>query len=415
MKLTITSVQSLTLPNGKMDKTYFDDDLPGFGVRVRAGGSKTWVVQYKVGARHRRMPLGSVGALDLSKARATAKDLLAAVRLGRDPFAEKIETRAKIAETFGALLPRYLARQRARLKPRTLQQTERHLQVNARFFHPRAVSTINRRAVAAMLAEIAESSGPVAANRVRASLSAYFNWLLREGLLLDSNPVSYTNRQPERGVRERVLKSDEIWEIWHALEQDQYGDIVKLLALTGARRDEIGALRWSEVDLKRALITLPSQRTKNKRPHEIRLSSAALRILTAQPRRLLPDGSPRDHIFGFGTGGFSGWSKAKRELDERILAARKTAGKADRMQLWRLHDLRRTVSTVMHDEIGIMPHVVEAVLGHVDGHRRGVAGVYNRAAYTSQKAEALAQWADYLSAIVAGMNKPQAISPQHNA
>jgi integrase len=413
MKLTITNVRLLTLPNGQMDKTYFDDDLPGFGVRVRAGGSKTWVVQYKIGARHRRMPLGSVGSLDLSKARATAKNLLAAVRLGRDPFAEKIETRFKVAETFGALLPRYLARQRARLKPRTLQETERHLQVNARIFHPQPVSTINRRAVAAMLAEIAESSGPVAANRVRASLSAYFNWLLREGLLLESNPVSYTNRQPEKGVRERVLKSDEIWEIWHALEQDQYGDIVKLLALTATRRDEIGGLRWSEVRLERALITLPSQRTKNKRPHEIRLSSAALRILAAQPRRLLPDGSPRDHVFGSGPSGFSGWSKAKRELDERILAARKTAGKADRMQLWRLHDLRRTVSTVMHDEIGIMPHVVEAVLGHVDGHRRGVAGVYNHAAYTSQKAGALAQWADYLSAIVA--DKPQATSPQHGA
>jgi integrase len=389
-----------------MDKTYFDDDLPGFGVRVRAAGSKTWVVQYKVGARHRRMPLGSVGTLDLGKARATAKDLLAAVRLGRDPFAEKIETRAKIAETFGALLPRYLARQRARLKPRTLQETERHLQVNARPLHARHVRSIDRRVVAAMIAEIAEGSGPVAANRVRASLSAYFNWLLREGLLLDSNPVSYTNRQPEKGVRERVLKSEEIWEIWHALDQDQYGDIVKLLALTGARRDEIGGLRWSEVDLERALITLPSQRTKNKRPHEIRLSSAVLTILAAQPRRLLPDGSPREYIFGFGTSGFSGWSKAKRELDERILAARKAAGKAEPMQGWRLHDLRRTLSTVMHDEIGIMPHVVEAVLGHIDGHRRGVAGVYNRAAYTNQKAEALAQWADHLSAIIAGTNKP---------
>jgi len=401
MKLTITSVRSLTLPKGQMDKTYFDDDLPGFGVRVRAGGSKTWIVQYKVGARHRRMPLGSVGTLDLSKARATAKDLLAAVRLGRDPFAEKIETRAKITETFGALLPRYLARQRARLKPRTLQETERHLESHARSLHARAVHAIDRRAVAALLAEIAETSGPVAANRVRASLSTYCNWLLREGMLLDSNPVSYTNRQPEKGVRERVLKAEELWQIWHALEQDQYGNIVKLLALTGARRDEIGGLRWSEVDLERALITLPSQRTKNKRPHEIRLSSAALTILAGQPRRLLPDGSPRDHIFGFGTSGFSGWSKAKHELDERILAARKAAGKAEPMQPWRLHDLRRTVSTAMHDEIGIMPHVVEAVLGHIDGHRRGVAGVYNRAAYTTQKAEALAQWADHLGVIVA--------------
>jgi hypothetical protein len=101
--------------------------------------------------------------------------------LGRDPFAEKIETRAKIAETFGALLPRYLARQRARLKPRTLQETERHLQVNARPLHARPVRSIDRRVVAAMIAEMAERIGLVAANRVRASLSAYFNWLLREG------------------------------------------------------------------------------------------------------------------------------------------------------------------------------------------------------------------------------------------
>jgi integrase len=415
MKLTITSVRSLTLPKGRMDKTYFDDDLPGFGIRVRAGGSKTWVVQYKVGARNRRMMVGSVGTLDLSKARATAKDLLAAVRLGRDPFAEKIETRAKIAETFGALLPRYLARQRARLKPRTLQETERHLQVHARSLHCRAVHAIDRRAVAALLAEIAETSGPVAANRVRASLSAYCNWLLREGLLLDLNPVSYTNRQPEKGVRERVLKAEEILEIWHALEHDQYGNIVRLLALTGARRDEIGGLRWSEVDLKRALITLPGERTKNKRPHDIPLSSAALAILVAQPRRLQPDGSSRDHIFGFGTRGFSGWSKAKRELDERLLRSTNDPFKSDPMPPWRLHDLRRTLSTMMHDQLGIMPHVVEAVLGHVDGHRRGVAGVYNRAAYANQKAEALEQWADHLGAIVTGVEKLQITRLQHGA
>jgi Arm DNA-binding domain len=106
MKLTLPSIRSLTLPQGQREKTFFDDDLPGFGVRVRAGGSRTFVVQYKFGRRHRRVNLGGVDSLDLSKARATAKDLLAAVRLGRDPASEKQAAKAKADETFGAQLPR---------------------------------------------------------------------------------------------------------------------------------------------------------------------------------------------------------------------------------------------------------------------------------------------------------------------
>ena len=177
MKLTAVAIRALALPPGKTDKTFFDDDLPGFGVRLRAGGSRTWVIQYKIGNKHRRIPLGSVTALEPGKARATAKDLLAAVRLGRDPVGEKIEARIKATETLGALLPRFLTRQRARLKARTYQEVERHLLVQAKPFHARVIETIDRRSVAICLAQIAELSGPVAANRARASLSTCFAWL----------------------------------------------------------------------------------------------------------------------------------------------------------------------------------------------------------------------------------------------
>ncbi|MGO9684806.1 MAG: Arm DNA-binding domain-containing protein, partial [Beijerinckiaceae bacterium] len=137
MKLTASTIRALALPPGLNDKTFWDEDVPGFGVRIRAGGSHTWVIQYKIGEKHRRLPLGPVAALDPGKARSTAKDLLAKVRLGQDPAGEKLERRQKISETFSALLPRYLAWQRNRLKPRSYQEVERHLVVHAKRLHTR--------------------------------------------------------------------------------------------------------------------------------------------------------------------------------------------------------------------------------------------------------------------------------------
>jgi hypothetical protein len=232
MRLTATTIRSLALPTGLAEKTFFDDDLAGFGIRVRAGGSRTFVVQYKIGRQHRRMPLGSVEAIDLGKARATARDLLAAVRLGRDPAGEKFEQRQKISATFGALLPRFLGRQRTRLKPRSFQETERHLVAHAKPLHELAVEKIDRRLIAVRLAEIAERSGPVAANRVRASLSAYFAWLLREGIL-EANPALNTNRAVEAGARTHVIADDELAAIWRALGEDQFSSIVKPVAAYG--------------------------------------------------------------------------------------------------------------------------------------------------------------------------------------
>ena len=311
MRLTAATVRALELKQGLTEKTYFDDTLAGFGIRIRAGGSKTYVVQYKIGGKHRRMVLGAVGAIDAGKARAAAKDLLAMVRLGRDPAGEKLEQRQKIGETFGALLPRFLTRQRTKLKPRSLEETVRHLEQHAKPLHVRSIEQIDRRELAVLLARIAEKSGPSAANRVRASLSAFFSWVVREGLV-DANPVIGTGRAVEAGARSRVLADAELVEIWRALGDDQYSAIVRLLILTGARRDEIGSLSWSEIDLDGAVIRLSPARTKNKRPHEIFLSPPALTVLEAQARD--PE---RDLVFGRGGRGWRGWSKSKAELDAR--------------------------------------------------------------------------------------------------
>ena len=192
MKLTRAAVQTLQLAPDKSELIVFDDEIPGFGVRLRAGGSRNWIVQYKVGRKHRRLTFGSVAVLEASKARERARDLLAAVRIGRDPAGEKIENRSRADETVGVIVERFMARQRGRLRSRTYTETKRYLQTHWKPLHGLALARVNRTTVAARLAWIAGERGPSAADRARAALSAFFTWAIREGLA-DVNPVGATN------------------------------------------------------------------------------------------------------------------------------------------------------------------------------------------------------------------------------
>src|SRR5262249_48856445 len=305
MKLTAAAVRSLSLPKGVSDKILFGDELPRFGVRVRAGGSRTWIVQYAIGGKERKLPLGPVSALDPAKARSLAKDVLARVRLGEDPLALKHEAHARASETLGAQLPRYLAFKHASLRPRSFAQVERHLTVHAKPLHNRPLASLadDRRSVALLLAKVATESGPTEADMVRSSLSACCTWLMREGVL-DANPIIATNKAPQNGARTRVLSEADLKAIWNGLDDDRYGAIVKLLVLTGLRREEIGGLRWDEIDLERELIHLPAERCKNKHAHDAPLSASALAILTAQPRG-------GDLVFE----SFGSWGRGKARLD----------------------------------------------------------------------------------------------------
>jgi integrase len=397
MRLTATTIRTLTLPVGVRDKTYFDSDLGGFGLRLREGGAARWVVQYDLGGKTKRVTLGTTAMLDLGTARTKARDLLASVRLGGDPAAEKRQAHARAAETFAALLARYLPYKQTQLKAgaRSFKEVERHLTKYARSLHARPVAAIDRRTIAALVATIASKNGPTAANCMLGSLSGYFGWLIREGLISDVNPASYVNKAAAKKSRERVLTPDEFREIWNALGDSDYADIFRLLALTGARKSEIGSLRWDEIDFDNAEINLSATRTKNNRPHTIPLTPPALAILEARSQ------NEREFVFGYGRG-FTGWHWAKTALDERIAVARKAAGIKTPMPAWVLHDLRRFFSTVAHDQLEVAPHVVEAALGHIAGFKSGVAGTYNKATYLDERRRALKKWAAFLDEIVTG-------------
>jgi integrase len=387
---TVTA-SSPILPRGKNETIFFDEDMPGFGLRLREGGSRTWVYQYWLGDRSRRVTLGKWPKLSAKQARELVDHLAAKVALGQDPAEAKFEDRAR-KTSFGDIAGLYLAAQATRLRPRSLVEVERHLNVHAKPLHGQPVDKLRREEVADLLTVLAANSGPVAANRVRASITAMLNWAMKAGKV-EANPAAFTNKESETS-RPRVLTADELRDVWAALPDGDYGTIVRLLILTGQRRTEIGDLRWSEIDAKRSKITLPAIRTKNGRAHVIPIADAVRALIAAIPQK---DG--RDFLFGFGNSGFAGWSKCKGRLDAAINANRKKP-----MLPWTIHDCRRTAATMMAD-IGIQPHIIEAVLNHASGHKGGIAGVYNHSEYETEKREALKLWAKHVLKLVGGMAK----------
>ena len=380
MRLTKAIVERLGLPPGRSDKIYFDDDLPGFGLRLREGGKRSWIAQYRVGSKQRRVTVGTVKTTSLDAARNQARSVLAKVHLGGDPQAEKAERRARASITIGAMAERYLAEHAVkRLKPRSYIEVERHLKKHWAVLARIPIRDVTRSDVAAQLGRIAATSGPIASNRARAALSAFFAWAIGEGLT-DATPVLGTNKATAEISRDRVLTPVELAAIWQESGAGDYAAIVRLLILTGQRREEVGGMLWSEIDV--AVWRIGAERTKNGIAHDVPLSPSALAVLGGLERR-----EGRNLVFGSRVGPFQGWSRAKAALDGRIAAA---LGRAPAP--WRLHDIRRTVATRLAD-LGVLPHVIEAVLNHVSGHKAGVAGVYNRSTYAAEKRAALDLWA----------------------
>jgi integrase len=395
IKLNKAGLAKCVLADGKSDDIWFDLDLAGFGVRVRAGGKRTWIYQYKIGEKHRRLTLGSVDAVTPEKARKAAELEHAKVMLGDDPQGTKAKKRAEAVVTLGAVIPQFLEHKRESRRARTVEELERYLTQHFKPLHGLQVDKIERETIATRLTGIEKKSGKTARARARAALSSFYAWAMTEGIAKrDYNPVAGT-RQVELGDGpDRVLEDDELAAIWNGAREDDFGRIVRLAILLGQRRSEISSLPWGELDLEARVWTLPAERSKNRRAHQIPLSGPALAILAGIERRV-----GRDLVFGEGERGFSGWSAAKKRLDARIAEARGAP-----LEPWSLHDLRRTFSTRLND-MGVAPHVVEALLNHVssaESGKRGVAGTYNRALYLKEKATALELWSDAVRVLVEG-------------
>jgi len=358
-------------PPAKGQVDIFDAGYPGFALRVSYGGGKSWVYFYRVAGRLRRRSLGTYPAVTLAEARQLWRDAKHQVSLGRDPGWHRASDL-----NFESVAREWLKRDQA--DKRSLKEVTRIIE---RELIPewgqRSIQDIRRHDILVLSDRIADRGATTMARRVIAYVHRLFRWAKSRDLI-EANPATDLPKPGREIARDRVLTDAELATVWNAASEVvwPYGPAVQLLILTGARRAEIAEMKWSEINGN--AIKLSGSRAKNAEAHDIPLSEQALEVLLKIPRVV---GS--EFVFGKPLKG-GAWSNAKIKLS------------ATTIQPWRIHDLRRTVSTGMN-ELGTEPHIVEAVLGHTV---KGVAGVYNRAKYAAAKRAALEAWGAHVSTLV---------------
>jgi integrase len=401
VRITQATAARLELPTGKTDHIAWDDQQPGFGLRIRRGSGgkllRSWVCQYKRGGRSRRILLGSADLITAERARTAARKVLAEVALGGDPASQRDERRVRDRLTLRSVVEQFLDAKEATVRKRTIGELRRYLTgPHFKPLHGMPVDTVKRADVAACLVVIQRRHGNTSAIRARTALSSMFSWAMRNGLA-DANPTIAAGDIKANEPRERVLTDEELVKIWDATDRPFGHDrIIRLLILTGCRRQEIGSMTWDEVDRDRGTWTIPAERTKNGRAHTLPLPAIALDIIKSTPKMVT-----RKQLFGTRGTGFGGWSRCREDLDRRLAGKIKTP--------WRLHDIRRTVATRMAD-LGVLPHVIEQILNHVSGHKVGVAGIYNRSSYEREARNALALWSDHVRTLVDGGESKKILS-----
>jgi integrase len=400
-----------------------DGRLPGLYLVVQPSGRKSWAVRYRHQGQPRKFTLD--GFPSLETARKLARQALDALAEGNDPAATKREAKRtrKLGvderDQFGTVARQFIERY-ARPKNRSWEQTARRLGLRpatddrgkleaikgglAQRWGNRKLAEITRRDIVEVLDAIMDAGTPKAANRTLAAIRRFFNWCIERDLLAASPCAGVKPPAPELS-RDRVLSDEEIRWLWRACAKHGYpfGSMVKLLLLTGQRRDEVARLREAETNRAGRTWTIPRTRAKNDREHVVPLSEAAMTVIDSLPRIKGKAG----YLFTTsGEAAVSGYSRAKASIDAAMLdIARKEAAErgddARKVAIppWRFHDLRRTAASGMA-RLGIAVHVVEAAMNHKSGAIRGVAAVYNRYQYGAEKQAALEAWGRFVASLV---------------
>jgi integrase len=383
-RLTKSTIDALPIPEKEI--VYWDQTLPGFGLKITPKGRKVFIVLYRAaggGSRLRKYTIGPYGRITLHNARIEAQKILAARLEGRDPATEKLEARRRLTadtvpEVTGLYAKLHLSQRRSGREVMQILQRNLVDRVGSRSVH-----SISKRDVIDLVNAVVDRGSPVAANKSLKVVKSFFNWCVGRAIV-ERSPCEGIRVPTVERARDRVLTDSELAEVIRAARQlgGPYGAIVEILALTGQRRDEVARMSWDEVDLDRRIWALPATRTKNDRPHIVQLPGAAVAVIGAQPRAggLVFSRSGATPVGDF--------SSQKRKLDEVCGVSH-----------WRLHDLRRTMVSGMA-RLGVAPHVADKILNHVAGTISGVAAVYQRHEFLKERRDALERWGAHVEALL---------------
>jgi integrase len=402
---------------------HWDTVVPGFGIRVSDKSNKnnvgTFVLDVrwpgssnpaprKVGffavvspsAADDAAPVGC--RMSLARGREIATEWRHDIARGIDPKQKAEDQRhaeeKRRASTFAAAVEKYAKEKLARLSsgPGVHADLKRHA---AEAWGDRPLTDIKRSDVKDLNAKLDAEVGPAAARKQLSHLKTFFRWCESEELI-EASPAVNVKPLSEKVEREHVRDDTEILAFWRACNRaGVFGESFKFMIATGARRTEVGSLRWDELDPEQRLWTLPSKRAKSKRTHTIPLSDLAMSILADRPRLGAYVFSTTD-----GDRPISGWSKAKARLDKleaeewRKIAVERGEEAPAEIEPWTLHDLRRTCATSL-SKLGIDRVTISKVLNHSEG---GVTKVYDRHSFDREKRRALDLWGQRLQSIIDG-------------
>lgn len=408
MKFTQDRIEGLECPAGKKDALFFDDEQRGLAVRVTAGGGKSYLAQYTFAGAKRRIPLGAVSAIKLKAAREAAQVILGEVAKGRDPASDRkaatVEIKRKTAEeafTLDALLTQWAGSHLTGKRATYATEAVRALRYAFKDRLRKPAAQLNDKAVARVLEGFASAGKPAMAASTMAYGRAAYGWAIGRRLIAHNPFADLSFGHVVK--RDRILTDEELRAVWEATAgPGAYNAIVRMLILTGQRREEVAGMTVDEISPDFSTWTLPASRSKNAKLHCVPLSSQAQEVLRKSPRFAKDDADKQGEagenhtkddgkaalVFAGEEGVFSGWSKSKARLDGR-----------SGVEGWRLHDLRRTMATGLQ-KLGVRLEVTEAALNHKSGSRAGIVGVYQVHDWADEKRAALTAWGACVAAIV---------------
>jgi integrase len=352
-RLTDKAVRELE-PPATGNRITYDGELKGFGVRITAAGAKSFILNYRIAGRERRLTIGAYPAWSVAAARKEAEGLIREIDRGIDPLGAREAERA--AATVNELADRYLA-EHAEPKKRTAKGDRQKIDLHVRpRLGPRKVKDVTFAEIDRLHREISKTA-PYMANRVAALLSKMMSLAIRWEMRTD-NPCRGIERNPEER-RYRYLGGEELRRLTAALAahpRQAAANAIRLLLLTGARSGEVLAASWGQFDLEAGIWTKPSSHTKQKREHRVPLSAPARQLLAemraAAERARKREPSPFVFPTRSGDGHLTDLKRSWASLC-----------KAAQLDGVRVHDLRHTYASVLASA-GLSLPVIGALLGH---------------------------------------------------